>query len=402
MTAGETGGYGWSMAETSSAPNAGLDIDGLLRDISPEKPCGEDLRHDLAYLELQQMVVGTPERVVGDDERFRKPAQDPEWSKVRDRCLALLGRSKDLRLFFFLCLASVRLEGLEGLRAGLALLQGILEHHWDQVHPMLDPKEGNDPRVRLNVLSALAQPPGSMSDPYRFQERVRAIPLVRSGSVSFSWHDALVARGDLTPVGTSAAGRADLAAIAEAAAQNKTEDLRRAREALAAAIHAALDGADMAELHQEAEALTVAIDQVKAIEATVAQRVDAEHALSLENLRLLLGAMRDWLGKPLAERGRLVATPEGATAGAPTAQAAATGVSMGGNGIGSDEDVLRVLGQVCEYYDRHEPSSPVPLLLRRAQRLVRKTFVDIVRDLVPDALGQIEKLGGTDKPPETR
>jgi type VI secretion system protein ImpA len=62
--------------------------------------------------------------------------------------------------------------------------------------------------------------------------------------------------------------------------------------------------------------------------------------------------------------------------------------------IRSPEDVVAAIDRICDYYARLEPSSPVPLLLRRAQRLVGKGFLDIVRDLSPEVVRQIEALGG--------
>jgi type VI secretion system protein ImpA len=38
----------------------------------------------------------------------------------------------------------------------------------------------------------------------------------------------------------------------------------------------------------------------------------------------------------------------------------------------------------------------VPLLLRRAQRLVSGSFVDIIKDLSPDAVKQVELIAGID------
>ena len=46
------------------------------------------------------------------------------------------------------------------------------------------------------------------------------------------------------------------------------------------------------------------------------------------------------------------------------------------------------------YYERHEPSSPVPLLLKRAKRLVAKDFMEILRDLAPDGVDQAERISG--------
>jgi len=62
--------------------------------------------------------------------------------------------------------------------------------------------------------------------------------------------------------------------------------------------------------------------------------------------------------------------------------------------ITSREDVLRALDKICEYYNRYEPSSPLPLLLTRAKRLATRSFLDIIRDLTPDSLSQAESLGG--------
>jgi type VI secretion system protein ImpA len=54
------------------------------------------------------------------------------------------------------------------------------------------------------------------------------------------------------------------------------------------------------------------------------------------------------------------------------------------------EDVLKLLDQVCAYYAKHEPSSPVPLLVERAKRLASMSFLDIVRDLADKGLPQVE------------
>ena len=59
------------------------------------------------------------------------------------------------------------------------------------------------------------------------------------------------------------------------------------------------------------------------------------------------------------------------------------------------EDVIRALDKACRYYESHEPSSPVPLLLKRAKRLVAKDFMEILRDLAPEGVSQAEKISGS-------
>ena len=53
-----------------------------------------------------------------------------------------------------------------------------------------------------------------------------------------------------------------------------------------------------------------------------------------------------------------------------------------------------MIDKVCLYFERNEPSSPVPLLLQRAKRLISKDFLEILRDLTPDGVSQAELIGG--------
>jgi type VI secretion system protein ImpA len=62
--------------------------------------------------------------------------------------------------------------------------------------------------------------------------------------------------------------------------------------------------------------------------------------------------------------------------------------------VRSREDVLNLLQKIWQYYERAEPSSPVPLMLKRAARLVEMDFMQIIHDLSPDAISQIRTITG--------
>ena len=104
----------------------------------------------------------------------------------------------------------------------------------------------------------------------------------------------------------------------------------------------------------------------------------------------------------LAKRGSGdVATPASAGAGSASTRATSVPVPSGAarpglGGIQSNEDVLRALDMVCEYFERHEPSSPVALLVRRAKRLVSKSFMEIMRDVAPDGVRQAKTILGVE------
>jgi len=95
------------------------------------------------------------------------------------------------------------------------------------------------------------------------------------------------------------------------------------------------------------------------------------------------------------ERLGISAPAEGGQAAGEAAGAgeAAAGPAIAGE-IRSPEDVIRVLDKIVDYYRRAEPSSPVPLLVNRAKKLVRKSFMEIIQDLTPESVRQIEVISG--------
>ena len=59
-----------------------------------------------------------------------------------------------------------------------------------------------------------------------------------------------------------------------------------------------------------------------------------------------------------------------------------------------------MLDRVCDYLDRHEPTNPAPLLIRRAQRLMTMNFLEIVREMAPEGLDSLQKITGVAPPAE--
>src|SRR2546421_571396 len=95
----------------------------------------------------------------------------------------------------------------------------------------------------------------------------------------------------------------------------------------------------------------------------------------------------------------VAAAPGGDAIASASGQAAAKPVQGVSGTVQTRADVTKALNLICDYYRSNEPSSPVPLILQRAQRLVDKDFMTIVTDLTPDALTQLQVITGT-KPKE--
>jgi type VI secretion system protein ImpA len=99
---------------------------------------------------------------------------------------------------------------------------------------------------------------------------------------------------------------------------------------------------------------------------------------------------------------RLVAAaPAAAEAGSPAEPPAVP--AAGGGPARTREDVLRLLDQVLDYYRRQEPSSPVPLLVARAKRLVPMSFVEALKELAPAGMKELQAAAGAlDDPPAAK
>jgi type VI secretion system protein ImpA len=341
-----------------------IDVDSLLQEVSGDLPCGENLEYDADFGEMERAARGKPEQTIGDT---TVPAEDPDWAEVQSRAIQLLSRTKDLRVVLYLLRAQLKTEGLIGLNDGLNLLRAVLERYWDTVHPQLDPDDDNDPTLRVNTLLTL-------SDADTILRNLREAPLATSRTFgSICYRDIAMVNGEIAPSGDGETAAPD-----------------------ASAIHGAFMDCDLEQLQATAEAAREAIDRTAAIEQDVTNQVGAAAAPSLSGLGGSLKSIERALTEKLAGRG--VGDPAAMENGEAAAegQGSATGAPAASGQINSREDVQRALDRICEYYDRHEPSSPVPLLLRRAKRLVAKSFMEILRDMVPDGVSEAERIGGSD------
>ncbi|HEV3431048.1 MAG TPA: type VI secretion system protein TssA [Paraburkholderia sp.] len=156
------------------------DYTALLAPLNESSPCGED------------MLFSADFDAIALARRFDDPSLDQgewvteikeaDWPFVAERCSALLAtQTKDLRVAVWLTEALAIQEGVPGLSQGYAVLTGLIERFWDQVHPL---PEGDDVESRLGNVAWLAG---------RSAELLRAVPLTQS-DVAFSTLDWDVAQ----------------------------------------------------------------------------------------------------------------------------------------------------------------------------------------------------------------
>jgi type VI secretion system protein ImpA len=324
-----------------------VELESLLSPLAADAPCGADLEYDPAFLALLEAGTAKTSQQYGDT---IIPPQDPDWPSVLELARQLAGRTRDLRVAVWLTRSGARLNGLAGAVRGLQLVQGLVERHWDHVHPVLDRSDHDDPTARVNALMPLVHVDAGLAD-------LRAASLTgKRGAVTL--RDIELALGRAEPF--------------------KGEPVPTEEGVMQGVV--AVVGASP----ELAEQMQAAFAAVQGLATALEQRLEATQTPDFTPLKKLL--------QRVAEAGQ---HSTGKLGTAPDASAASAGKSVPFGAITSREDAIRALESVCEWIERNEPSNPAPLLIRRSQRLMTKNFIEIIRDLVPEGVNQIEKLAGT-------
>jgi type VI secretion system protein ImpA len=326
--------------------NVGSEGVVLLQAITDDHPCGQNLEDTplLASFDTFRLFgQATPLEPV------------PEWGAIRDAANEALTKSKDLRLLAHLASAVLRTDGLPAFAETLTIAAEWLARYWDQVYPLVD----EDPILRRSALNCFA-------DQMAVVDGLRRTPLVDSRQHGrFSLRDFDIAAGQMQPGPGEA--RPDEGRINAAFAAAPLEDLARMQQSAAGGLSA-----------------------LQRIESLMRDGGGPGAAPSFEALSSQLARIDRIL------RVQLAAHPNGtgADAGEPAAAAAAGGAPVMTGAIRSRADAIRALDAVADFFRQSEPSSPIPLFLERAKRLVSKDFLEVLADIAPDALAQARAAGG--------
>lgn len=355
----------------------GIDIESLLKQVSPEAPSGEsDLSSEPAFIDLEIKIEGTPEREFGG--RIVQEAKDPDWQEVKKAALELFTRTHDLRVVMYLTRALLHTDGFDGFATGLALLHGLIDRYWDSLFPQLDPDDNDDPIQRINILAALSEGKDILVP-------LRKTDLCVSKRLGdYCFRDVLIASGKI-----------------DATPNDKTPPPNMVE------IEAAFKDTDIEDILAKQTAIKTALENLTKLKTELHKKVGDHHSGSIPDFKSLSEALKEMdaiMKKQLQDR---KPPPPSNHDSAVAVDAADDAQSVGSemtpqfspvSGINNRQDVIRLLDKICKYYEHFEPASPVPLLLKRARQLVDKNFIEIIQDLAPDSAGKIKNLiAGDDK-----
>lgn len=338
--------------------------------ISADIPEGVNIEYDSRFLELQSAAEGKPERQYGDT---IIPAEEPDWATVEKLCNQLLAESKDLHVLAYYTQALTAKHGLVGFCAGCEAIKTNVDLYWKSLYPKLEDEDGeSDPFYRINALSAFTTLDGIAKEVFSAKLLVNGLtqqPITVKEAVS-------VLQG------------------------NDPQSYPGGKERLMLDIRVSADTGK-----PELIALIQALDHLKDIQNTFSTQLQDEHSLNFEVIQ-----------KPLTLIHKAINYNDGSTPqlqhAEQTEQPAETPVSTVAQeqstlqeadawrrmNIKNRADVDLALEKICIYFETLEPSHPAPLFIRRVQRQMNMNFYDIMKDISPESIANLEVLIG--KPDE--
>lgn len=317
-----------------------LTAEELVEPVSEDMPVGEDLSYDPERQEIEQAFDAASMSV--------DAGAEIDWRETIRLIEAQSRRTKDLWLAVYLARAGTRVDSLETVEKGCLALAEMLDRYWPSVHPSLD-DYGLQGRIgACESLTRYAEFLGPL-------QRAVLIEHPRLGRYSAADFARFAQNGD----GAEGYGMFR-AALTDTSAETVQTVVAR------------LDGI--------AEALR-RVDVVLTSHAIEAGVTSTNFAATFETLADIRRTVLPYAGLPEpAEEGDGSAGDEAAGMGDSWRTAAR---------IDSRDDVLRAIDAIGDYYQRREPSSPIPVALRRVRSWVALDFMSILKDIAPNSMNDV-------------
>ncbi|AOM40245.1 type VI secretion system protein TssA [Xenorhabdus hominickii] len=352
-----------------------MNIDTLLTPISAESPCGENLEYDDEFLALERILIEKPEQQFGD---ILIPATAPNWVAVEKNAIHLLTRSKDLRIIIALMQAWLNIRGLCGYADGLNLLRQTLERYWEEVWPRLEFDDEYDPLFRLNTLAAI-------EDGSPCTTKAQAAIILKSVSQEVSLQEACsLLNGTITEIKGYIGGRNRL--LNELKQQSDSPEIiaiTTARDhliALTEITHHNLPDNYAPELPKFLKQLDTIIEHCPVHKPKADLQEESANIETLEPTLLLKHQA------PTEQTNLPSSTTEISERIPPS--------SWYEYKVNNRDEARILLEKAKTYFLQHEPSHPAPMMIDRILRLIDRDFMNIIYDLVPEGLNQLDIIFG--------
>lgn len=372
-----------------------MDLEPFLVPVGSESASGVELRNDPRFHAIERLMEPAARTFRLENVKSGGTGSVViNWSDILEQSADLATTGRDIRLLVIVARALANAEGFAGLEQGLGLLTHTVERHWDTVHPVL--RESPSPREaatrRINSLFQLENTDNGLLCDLEFTVVLspRGLGAVTVGDLCAGALTRNQAQAEL-PSGLGDKEVAELLSRHEARVNRVTAACRA---------HGIERPEEMATLVQSIEAARTAL---VVLEAALTARV-GENGVGVKFKELdkvlsralaPLAAAQGQAASGAASEVNAMADP---AAPVPVTNGAHPPSAVGGipGAVNSRRDVERCLDMIIDFYERTEPSSPIPHLARRMRKMVPMNFLQLMEEIAPSGMKEFKNVAGVD------
>lgn len=338
---------------------AETDLAKLTSPISEAEPCGPDLDAlgDPDYMNFMAKAESLlPASFFGPDGKpfggLQIGGAAIDFAGERAAMQPLLTQTQDVRLLAILAKFCILSRDVDGFATAVGAIRQLLTERWAEVHPRGEDGQFAARMAALETFDDLAP----VIFPLQYAALVRH---PRIGPVSY--RNYMIATGEVSK--REGEDNFDLTTIEKALME--------------------VELAELVESLGRVDALGTALTDIRNV---CTERAGFEQAMKLERLPALVDKMRALLNTYVAKRDPSASlSTEAAVPGAELTGAGPVTVTGDVRSLG---DAAAALAAVAAYFSRNEPSNPALLLVRQAEQLMGKSFMEIMQVLVPAHVDQ--------------
>lgn len=349
-----------------------IDLESLLQPISEDSPTGDDIREDRSATSPYQVIKSERNQARAAERQSIHDGESTEaaqhWQKITEIAPQIIkDNSKDLEVASWYAEAMIRRYGFSGLRDAFALIQGLLENFWDNLHPMPD-EYGLETRV--SCLSGLngEGAEGVMIAPIR---KVYLTEGENPGPYSlWQYHQALdiqKAADEQTRQQKIEKLGFDLDEIDKSVAQSSEDFYVNIRDDLSSCI----------EIYKS---VGLKLDELCGIHEAPPTRTIVEILNECLGVVNHIGKLK--LPAESVEGEDDAATEASGEESAGTATNQQVAVAKGP--IANRDDAFKQLVEIADFFRKTEPHSPVSYVLQKAVKWGNMPLGDLINELIPD------------------
>lgn len=338
--------------------------EGIEKEISADLPCGPDTEADL---DVQNFLAVAEGHLPASYREFDRKAF--EAKPTLERLQAELDKTRDIRLLVLAAKYHILSDDIAGFADAVVAMNALLANQWEHCHPN---EAAGGAAVRSAYLQSLDDLPTAVL-PLQY-----ATLIVDKRFGTLTMRQILIANGKLAaPAGETPPGSGD---ISEAFTREPLENLIALRSRMGAVRSSLRD-----------------------IRQLFIDKADYDSAPDFERVGELVGSIETYVDQIVITRQPAAAVPVAEPDPSPEEHAPEPSATETPSqpspalplGIRSVQEASNALSAMLLYYARNEPSSPARLLLKQANQLVGKSFLEAMKILAPALVDKVQiQIGG--------